>query len=113
MEKVFRKPEGSQPNLKFISFSKLAKEDVIGTVLEGTYVGTIEGKNFEGEPQDDFKFELDDGTIVIINRVGAMAREMDNIKVGDYVQVNYLGKHKATKGKLKGKELHRIEVLVA
>jgi translation initiation factor IF-1 len=110
-EKVFKKPEGAVAGLRFIKAKQLADDGIKGAILEGTFVGTI--KNTFDETKNDFKFQLDDGNMVIINATGSLTNEMKLIKVGDYVQVNYEGMDKLTKGKMKGKNFHKFNVLVA
>jgi len=111
MSREFKKPEGAMPSLRFIKPSQLAAEGVTGTVLEGEYVGAV--KNAFDEGKEDFKFLTDDGNTVIVNSTGSLAYQMKLVKIGDYVQLNYMGKEKIAKGKMKGKEAHKFEVLVA
>lgn len=111
MTKQFKKPEGAVSSLRFIKPSQLAAEGITGTVLEGEFLGAV--KNSFDENKEDFKFKTDDGSTVIVNSSGSLAYQMKLVKVGDYVQLNYKGKEKIAKGKMKGKEAHKFEVLVA
>lgn len=114
MERNFVRPDGSVPaqkNVIFIRPSKLFEEGVEGKILEGTFVGTVPN-HFDGE-KNDYKFEGDDGSIIILNGAGNLDYRMNQVSVGDYCRVEYLGKKPIIKGKMKGKEAHAFEVLIA
>lgn len=111
LSKEFKSVNEAKSSLEFIRPSELAKNEITGVILEGTYEGAIESK-FDEEKMD-FKFMTDEGKTVIVNHSGSLAYQINKIKVGDYVQLSYLGKKEITKGKLKGKSAHQFELAVA
>ncbi len=110
-ERVFKPLDGELPPITFISASKLAKEDFKGVVLEGEYKGTMANKFSPDKP--DYKFEKEDGTIVVVNQSGSLNNQMKKVEVGDYVQISYLGQKKLTSGAFKGKTYHEFKILRA
>lgn len=111
-ERTFALPEGREESqVEFIRPARLHEDGFTGVVLEGTYV--------ESQPNPfntdklDFKFELDDGRIKVINGAGNLGYKMSFINAGDYVQVEYEGKQDITKGDYKGKKAHNFEVRTA
>ena len=112
-EKEWKRPEGapSGGGITFVRPSQLAEEEFTGTILEGTFVEAL--ANHYDETKLDYKFEKEDGAVVIINGAGNLGFRMKTISPGTYCQVNYEGKKEIAKGKMKGKLSHSFDVLVA
>lgn len=110
-EKREFKKVGGESSLSFIKASTLAAEGIKGVILEGEYIGAI--KNNFDENKSDYKFQKEDGSIVIVNSTGSLAHQMAKVEVGSFVRLEYDGKKKLTKGKMAGKEAHMFTVLVA
>ena len=111
-ERVFTKPEGRETTgIEFIRAKGLFEDGVEGEFLQGTFLEAV--PNRYEESKFDYKFEKEDGGITIVNHAGSLAYEMQYINPGDYCQLLYKGKEKIEKGKMKGKEAHRFEVLTA
>lgn len=108
-EKNWKKP-GSD-DLDFIRPSELAKTGVTGVIVEGLFLESR--PNHFDESKLDFKFEKDDGSVVVINGAGNLNHRMKNVNPGDYCRVEYQGKKLIESGKMKGKEAHNFEVLTA
>lgn len=100
---------GDLNRLVIVRPSKLAEGGITGTVAEGIYMGTTPNK-FE-EDKNDFRINGDTEDF-ILNSAGSLASQLARVEVGSYVQVNYLGKVKAMKGKAAGKMVHNFQVLV-
>lgn len=94
--------------LKFIRPAELASEKVKGVILTGTYVGAI--PNFFDKNKSDFKFQLEDGSTVVINHTGSLAFKLKNIEPGAIVEISYAGKKEMKSGAMKGKLAHQFEV---
>ena len=109
-----QKPKG---NIRYVNPKELKEEGRIGVIVQGRFLGRMELNQFG---KQDFKFESmnetgPDGSpqLVIINESGNLASRMSTIKVGDYVQVQYLGQEKITKSSkpaLIGKLVHQWQV---
>lgn len=110
-ERIFKPLEGELPALSFIRAKKLADDGITGVVLEGEYLGEVPNK-FD-EEKNDFKFKKDDGSMVIVNSCGSINHQMAKVKVGEYVQISYLGQKTIKDGKLKGKKIHDFKILKA
>lgn len=111
-ERSFALPEGREVSeIEFIKPAKLSQEGFTGVLLEGTYVSS-QPNPFNADKLD-YKFELDDGALKIINGAGNLGYKMGFINVGDYVQVEYQGKQPMTKGDYKGTLAHNFEVKTA
>lgn len=95
-------------NVQFISAGKLEGP---GLVLEGTFIEAL--PNAFDQNKRDYKFETEEGKIVVLNGTGQLAHRMKLVKEGDLVQIEYLGKQKISKGVMKGKEAHNFDVRVA
>lgn len=111
--KGFKKPEGTEnlAPLTFIKASELKEAGKTGIIAEGTYVGTMPNKFNEDKPS--YKIEQEDGSILVVNSAGNLQYRMGSVKLGQLVQISYLGMEKLTKGKFAGKESHQFDVLVA
>lgn len=108
----FKVPEAREnTDITYIRASKLAEEGVTGPILEATFVESVPSNMDENKL--DYKFEKDDGGIVVVNCAGNLKYKMKFINPGDYCQVQYLGKQEITKGVHKGKMAHNFEVLTA
>lgn len=75
-------------------------------IVEGKYIGTVEGKYGV-----EHKFEDDDGTVVL-GSAGHLNYLMEQVKDGDLVQVKYAGSEVLKKGAFAGKSAHRFSVAV-
>lgn len=102
--------KGGGGNITFIRPSKLTAADV-GTLAEGIYLGSV--TNNYDDTKLDYKIEQADGSVRLINSAGNLTYQMNNIEVGQLIQVNYMGRQEIKKGPKKGKEAHTFEVLVA
>lgn len=109
--KVFKKLEGMNAGIEFVSPAKLDQQEFKGLVVEGEYVGTVPNQYNEDAPS--FKFVKNDETVAVINSCGSLKYQMSLVSIGDTVQIIYKGKNTAKSGKLKGKAIHEFEVLKA
>ncbi len=109
-EKLWKKPEGDS-TVTFIRPSKLQADGITGVIVEGTYVESIPNQYDEGKL--DYKFEKEDGSIVIVNGGGNLGFKMSKIMIGDYVQLSYEGMKEIKNGKMKGRKSHTFSILVA
>lgn len=78
------------------------------TELEGTFLGVV-----MGEYGANYKFELEDGSEVVVNGCGALNKLMPEISEGTLVKLVNLGLEQAQKGPNKGKPFHNIKVFAA
>ena len=110
-QREWKKPGAvSGSSIEFIRPSKLAAEEVKGVILEGIFVESIPN-HFE-ESKNDFKFEKEDGSTVILNAAGNLGYRMREVNPGDFCQITYNGKLPIENGKMKGKLAHSFEVMV-
>jgi hypothetical protein len=113
-ERVWKRPNGESEgefSVKFIRPKSLADEGFVGDLLEGTFLEAIENKY---DPNKyDYKFEQEDGTIVIVNHAGNLAHRMKEVSPGDFCKIVYEGKKEMKKGTYKGTMAHSFDVLVA
>ena len=100
------KPENS--GIKFIRASQLHKDGVTGELLQGTFVDSV--PNTLDERKSDYKFELEDGSMVVVNGAGNLGFSMKFVDVGDFVQINYQGMQEIMKGPQKGRMAHNFTV---
>lgn len=96
--------------IKFISPKSLADAGALGVVLEGIFLEAL--PNTFDSSKNDFKFELEDGEIVVINHSGGLAYQMNRVELGSLVQISYDGKKLLESGPNKGKESHMFSVQV-
>jgi hypothetical protein len=108
--KKFVRPDGQGPSLNFIRPSKLTASDMDKVLVEGLYIGSVRN---EMTDKDDFKFELEDGSQVLINGAGNLGYRMSKIPLNTLTQVIYKGRQEITSGPRKGKSSHNFDVLVA
>ena len=108
-EKTF-KPAVEGKSLTFIKPSKLAEQNVTGTILEGVYVAAVPN---EMTGKTDFKFELEDGNLAIVNGAGNLGYQMQNVQPGTLVRIDYLGKSEIKTGPRAGKQAHGFKVMVS
>lgn len=108
-EKTF-KPAVEGKQLTFIKPSKLAEENVRGTIIEGVYLAAVPN---DMTGKDDYKFELESGDLVILNGAGNLGYQMKNVTVGSLTRIDYLGKSVIKSGPREGKEAHGFKVMVA
>ena len=95
--------------ITFIRPSKLEGAQTL--VTEALYLGSTPNQ-FDSNKKD-YKFENEDGSIVVINGAGNLNYLMEKVAVNSIVTVEYRGKSKIKKGKMAGKEAHSFNVLVA
>lgn len=88
-------------NIRFIKPKDL-------TTLVGTFLAIR-----DSEYGPNYEFELEDGSIVVVNGCGALNSTMKNIDAGSLVKLENKGKTAITSGKNKGKSFHDIKVSVA
>jgi hypothetical protein len=100
------KPEGE--GIEFIRPATLAEEGVSGEILQGTFIEAVQ--NRYDNAKLDYKFEKEDGKLVIVNGGGNLGYNMKFVNAGDFVQIIYLGKSEISKGPHKGKLSHTFEV---
>ena len=111
-EVKFKRPDGSEKlDIKFIRPSELAKNGTTGVLFEGTFQGTV--PNPRDPDSEDYKFEAEDGGLIILNSAGNLSYRMKSVSVGQYCQVTYEGKKPIQKGKYAGTGAHSFDVLVA
>lgn len=75
----------------------------ISGVLKNTFVSEKFGKN-------NFVLSQQDGTELIITDAGNLGSRMSEVAVGSYVEIEYNGKSKMTKGKWAGTPAHNFTV---
>lgn len=95
--------------ITFVRPSKLEGAQTI--ITEALYLGST--PNQFDAAKSDYKFENEDGSLVVINGAGNLNYAMKKVSVNSIVTVEYLGKQTIKKGPLKGKESHNFNVLVA
>lgn len=95
--------------IEFIRPSKL--EGPCMLITEALYLGST--PNSFNEEKSDYKFETEDGKTIVLNGAGNLGYQMEKVALNSIVSVEYKGKQAITKGKLKGKESHNFNVLVA
>ena len=120
-ERVFKKPQDAQgdtvSSIEFLRASELFNQteeglrDIGAPILEGTFVDSMPNKY--NAQKLDFKFEKEDGTMIVLNGAGNLGHNMKLVNVGDYVQVIYNGKQEIKKGNYAGTLAHNFEVLTA
>ena len=116
-ERNFSVPEGrDESGITFIRASKLALDleaidETSLVVLEGTFESS--SPNTMNENRSDYKFTLEDGSLVVINGAGNLGYKMKFINAGDYAQIIYYGKKEIAKGPQAGRLAHDFEVLTA
>ncbi len=76
--------------------------------LEGTFQGVVES-NYG----PNYKFELEDGSIAIVNGCGALNKKMLKVAAGTFVRLENGGKKPIESGPMKGKSFHDIKVFTA
>jgi len=108
-EKTF-KPAVEGSTLTYIRPSKLAEEGVTGTIVEGVFVAAVDN---DMTGKQDFKFELANGNLVVLNGAGNLAYQMKNVTPGALTRIDYLGKSVIKSGPREGKEAHGFKVMIA
>lgn len=81
-----------------------------GDYIQGTYKGTSPNQ-FKPEAPN-YKLQLADGRLVVVNTCGSLQKKMEHVREGDEVQIYYLGKDVLKDGKFKGKEAHKVDVRI-
>lgn len=100
-----------QGALKFVRPSKLTEADVNTIVAAGIYEGGVPN-NFDDTKQD-FKVRAENGDLTILNNCASIAKQLEKVETGSYIEVTYLGKKAMTTGKYKGKEAHSFIVALS
>ena len=95
--------------ITYISPKSLSENGITGVIVEGEYLGTQKSQ-FDNE---DFLLLRDDGSQVLINHTGGLAKQMGQVNIGDYLRISYEGKKIMTSGKFKGKSAHQFLVETA
>ncbi len=81
-----------------------------GVVLaEGRYIGSFTSKT----SKIYHKFKAEDGTINVLTNYSSLKKQIDKLKVNDYVQVLFDGFYTYTKGPAMGKETYSFKILRA
>lgn len=89
--------------LVFIRPSQIEKP---GVLVEGEFLETIQ--NRYDDTVVDYKFQDDEGNLIIINHAGHLAFLMKKVNPGDYCRVSYNGKTD-----YKGRNSHSFKVETA
>ena len=107
-ERKFKSVKPENAGIQFIRAKQLFDDKIDGEVLQGTFLEA------EPNPLDerklDYKFEKEDGDLVIINGAGNLGFSMKFVDPGEYVQVCYHGMQEIAKGPMKGKMSHNFSV---
>lgn len=107
--KAVGSPNSPKGELKIVRFSQLAEAGTTGIVAEGILEAKLPNKF--NENQLDYRIRnTDTNDLVIVNGSGQLSAKMSQVSEGSYVRITYLGKQTITKGKLKGKSVHNVEV---
>lgn len=98
-------------DIKFISAKALNDAGIKGSILQGTYLGSLPNRFNEGK--SDYKFEaINGGGTVIINSAGNLGYLMSNVQPGELVEVEYQGMVPMSSGKFKGTAAHNFKVFI-
>ena len=117
--KFVKVDENKGGSIRYVKAKELAESGFKGVVAEGVFVGTTENQFNADKPNIKIESldENEDGTraVTIINAAGNLNYRMRQIKVGDVIQVSYLGqeKMKSDNKAMNGKLVHQFEVLKA
>jgi hypothetical protein len=101
------------------SYRKLSEYSEGDTVV-GKYVGTHVCQYDKQNPKIQvLEAIFKDGTgpalagkILVVNHCGALGKAMEEVEVGEYVQLEYTGTVPLTKGKFAGKDCYTFDVQV-
>lgn len=96
---------------KLITISNGEKSSVpleSGTVLTGIFNGSTPNK-FE-EDRVDYTLREEDGTLVILAQTAALKQQLDDVNVGELVQITYKGKREITRKNGAKAEMHDFAV---
>ena len=107
-KRKFKDVKSESAGIEFIRPSKLAEAGTTGVILEGTFVGSV--PNSFDDQKLDYKFEKEDGGLVILNGAGNLNYNMKQVDIGEYIRVSYEGKQEITKGAYKGRSAHNFKV---
>lgn len=102
------KPVNTGGNIEFIKPSALSEAGTTGLILEAIYLGPVQSAL--DPSKNDYKFEKENGDIVVINNCGSLANQLKSVEAGTVVQISYNGKQKIKSGKMAGKEAHSFSV---
>jgi len=102
--------DGAGGNVTYIRPKELAEAGTTGVVAEGIFQGSV--PNRFDETKSDFKLEMEDGSITILNHAGSLANQLKRVTPGAYVRINYNGMQPMKSGKLAGKSAHAFVVEV-
>ena len=92
----------------------------VGDTIVGKYVGdsvdNYDKPNWHIQIEEcDFSEEsanIEAGKTIGLNSAGGLDKAMDNVEIGQFVEITYQGTSVLEKGKFAGKEAHNIEVSV-
>lgn len=107
-ERTFVNVKSEGEGIKFIKAKDLKENGVNGEVLQGTFIDLM--PNPLDERKLDFKFETEDGEIVVVNGAGNLGYSMKFVELGEYVQICYHGMTEIAKGPQKGRMAHSFTV---
>lgn len=112
-ERVWKKPgnASNSASIEYVRPSVLAESKFTGVVLEGTFIESV--PNSFDSTKTDFKFEKEDGSVVVINSAGNLGYRMRSVSPGDFCRVEYEGMKDISSGKMKGKKAHSFNILIA
>ena len=102
--------DGDGGNVTYIRPKELAENGITGVVAQGIFTGTTPN-NFD-ESKNDYKVQLDDGTVAILNSTGSLRNQLEKVATGSYVRINYNGMEAIKTGKMAGKPAHSFLVEV-
>ena len=102
------KTEGAS-SIRRVYVASLAKEGITGLVAAGMYKGTRTDEGKFG-PETYVLVTGIDGTNYEVKAAGNLLSQLSfkEVSTDQYIEIKYNGKKAATKGKLKGKELHNF-----
>lgn len=106
----------NQGSLKFIKAKQLAEENITGVVAEGIFDGIVTEDTKYG-PKNNVRVKDSEGNLLIVNQAGNLDYRMNQalqqgLKVGQPIQISYLGKTKMTKGPFAGTMSHSFDVAI-
>lgn len=94
----------STQSVRFVKPNTMkVNEATIGTLVE----------SYDGQYGKNWKFTDGSGDIFIVNGTGKLNHLLAKVNPGSLTKIVYLGKETIKEGKMKGKDCHNFQVLVA